>query len=68
MLAQSRVWASDVTLSVPARLLKVMSAAGTIDPAEFARLGELGNLSQAIADQSGRLADMDSIAQAITAR
>lgn len=68
MLAQSRVWASDVTLSVPARLLKVMSAAGTIDPAEFARLGELGSMSQAIADQSGRLADMDSIAQAITAR
>ena len=68
MLAQSRVWASEIALSVPARLLKVMAAAGSIEPAEFARLAELGNLSQAIVDQSGRLADMDFIASSITAR
>jgi alkylation response protein AidB-like acyl-CoA dehydrogenase len=67
MLAQSRVWASEIALSVPVRLLKVMAAAGTIEPTEFARLGELGSLSQAIADQSGRMADMDFIAKSITA-
>ncbi len=67
-LAQSRVWASEVALDVPTRVLRVMTAAGAIEPGELARLGELGNLPQAIADQSGRLADMDFIAQAITAR
>ncbi len=67
-LAQSRVWAAEVALSVPARVLKVMAAAGTVDPADMTRLGELGNLSQAIADQAGRLADMNFIAQVITAR
>jgi len=68
MLAQARVWSSDVALSVPARLLKVMAQAGTIDPAEFARLAELGSLAQAIGDQAGRLADMDFIANTITAK
>ncbi len=67
-LAQSRVWASDVAVSVPTRILKVTSASGMVEPADMARLGELGNLSQAIADQTGRLADMNFIAQAITAR
>jgi len=68
MLAQARVWSSDIALSVPARVLKVMAQAGTIDAAEFARLAELGNLAQGIADQSGRLADMDFIARTITAK
>ena len=66
--AQSRVWASDIALSVPSRVLKVMSAAGTIDPAEFERLSALGSLSQAIASQAGRMADMDAIAKMITGR
>jgi alkylation response protein AidB-like acyl-CoA dehydrogenase len=68
MQAQSRVWASEVALSVPARVLKVMAQAGSVDPADFARLTELGSLSDAIAVQTGRLADMDFIAGAITAR
>jgi alkylation response protein AidB-like acyl-CoA dehydrogenase len=67
ILAQSRVWAGEVSLDVPARVLKVMAAAGTIDPPELARLSSLGNLSQAITDQAGRLADMDFIARTITA-
>ncbi len=66
--AQARVWASDVALSAPSRVLKVMSAAGTIDAADFSRLSDLGSLSQAVALQAGRLADMDYIARAITAR
>ena len=43
-------------------------AAGSIDPAEFERLSALGNLPQAMASQAGRMADMDAIAKAITAR
>jgi hypothetical protein len=66
--AQSRVWASDVALSVPARVLKVVSAAGALEPAEFARLSRLGDLDGAMALQAGRLADMDVIAKTITAR
>jgi alkylation response protein AidB-like acyl-CoA dehydrogenase len=67
-LAQSRVWASEIALSVPVRLLKVMAAAGTIDPAEYARLAELGSLSDALGQQVGRLADMDLIARTIAGR
>jgi len=67
-LAPARVWASDVALSVPSRVLKVMSAAGTIDAGELSRLGGLGSLADALAGQAGRLADMDAIARAITAR
>jgi alkylation response protein AidB-like acyl-CoA dehydrogenase len=68
MLAQSRVWASDVALSVPARLLKVMAASGAIEPVEFARLAQLGDLPGAIGLQAGRMADMDLIAATITAK
>jgi alkylation response protein AidB-like acyl-CoA dehydrogenase len=68
MLAQSRVWSSEIALSVPARVLKVMAGAGTIDQAEFARLSELGSLPLAIGDQAGRIADMDFVARTITAR
>ena len=64
--AQSRVWAADVALTVPSRVLKVMAAAGLIDPADFARLAGLGDLNGSIALQSGRLADMDFIARTIT--
>lgn len=68
LLAQARIWASDVALSVPARLLKVMAAAGSIEAGEFTRLQALGSLDEAVALQAGRLADMDFVAQAITAR
>jgi alkylation response protein AidB-like acyl-CoA dehydrogenase len=67
-LAQSRVWTSEIALSVPTRLLKVIASAGTLDAAEYARLAELGSLSEALGHQAGRLADMDFIARTITAR
>ncbi len=67
-LAQSRVWASDVALSVPSRILKVMTAAGSIEPTEFARLAALGDLSEALREQVGRLSDMDFVARTITSR
>jgi len=60
--AQARVCASDVALSVPARLLKLFSAAGAIDDA----FREAADLDGAIALQAGRLADCDFIAKAIT--
>lgn len=66
--AQARVWASDVALSVPARLLKTLSAAATLDAAELGRLSALGDLNGAVALQAGRLADMDLVAREITAR
>ena len=68
MKAQSRVWASDITLSVPARVLKVMAASGMIDPIEFDKLSALGNLQDGVTRQAGRMADMDTIARMITAR
>jgi len=68
MRAQARVWAGEVALSVPARVLKVMAQAGSVDPADFARLVASGGLNDAIAAQHGRMADMDFIAGAITSR
>ena len=56
--AQSRVNASDVALSVPIRLTKLFTGAGVEPPSiDFAEL---------IAFQSGRIADLDFIARAIT--
>ena len=56
--AQARVWASDVALSVPARLLKLFHSVGVVAPD--------ADLPGVLAMQSGRLADLDFIAQAIT--
>ncbi len=66
--AQSRVWASDVALSVPSRLLKLFSASGMLAPDAFDRLSAAADLDGAIALQAGRLADMDLIARVITGR
>jgi alkylation response protein AidB-like acyl-CoA dehydrogenase len=56
--AQSRVHASDVALSVAVRLAKLFTGAGVEPPPiDFAEL---------VAFQSGRIADMDFIARAIT--
>ena len=64
--AQARVWASDVALSVPTRLLKLFSAARVLEPAAFEDFRAAADLPGAIALQSGRLADLDFIARAIT--
>ena len=65
--AQSRVWASEVALSVPVRLLKLFSASSALDPATLAVFQGAADLSGAMALQAGRLGDMDFIAKAITA-
>ena len=65
--AQARVWASDVALSVPTRLLKLFSASGVLDAGKFEEFRTAADLPGVYALQSGRLADLDFIAHAITA-
>ncbi|MFZ2490485.1 MAG: acyl-CoA dehydrogenase family protein [Thermoanaerobaculia bacterium] len=64
--AQSRVWACEVAMSVPTRLLRLFSATAAIDAATFAELQVVADLPGTIAMQAGRLADMDFIARTIT--
>jgi alkylation response protein AidB-like acyl-CoA dehydrogenase len=64
--AQARVCASDVALSVATRLVKLFSASGVLEAAAFEDLLAAADLPGVIALQSGRLADLDFIAHAIT--
>jgi alkylation response protein AidB-like acyl-CoA dehydrogenase len=64
--AQARVWASEVAMSVPTRVLKLVAAAD-IDAAAAEGLRKAADLEGALAMQAGRLADMDFIAKTITA-
>ena len=64
--AQSRVWASEITVSVPTRLLKLFSASSVLDQAAFSEFRAAADLDGAFALQAGRLADMDLIAKLIT--
>lgn len=64
--AQARVWAGDVALSVPVRLLKLIAASEVLPPDGFHRLEAAADFSTVFSLQSGRLADMDSIARLIT--
>ncbi|HYM60731.1 MAG TPA: acyl-CoA dehydrogenase family protein, partial [Thermoanaerobaculia bacterium] len=64
--AQARVCASDVALSVPARLLKLFSSACVLEPAALEQFSAAADLPGAIALQAGRLADLDFIARGIT--
>jgi alkylation response protein AidB-like acyl-CoA dehydrogenase len=66
MKAQSRIWASEVTMSVPARVLTALSAAGGTTADDLARLQREGDLDGGIALQAGRLADMNYVAERIT--
>ena len=64
--AQSRIWASQVAMGVPARVLAAMSGAGGVAPDDMARLQREGDLDGAVALQAGRLADMNFVAERIT--
>ncbi len=66
MKAQARLWASQVALSAPSRIMAAISAANTLSEAEFCRLNQLADVNGAIALQAGRLADMDFVAEQIT--
>ena len=63
---QSRVWSAEIAVSVPARLLKVFSASGVLTRSAFEALAASADLQGSLELQAGRLADMDSIARAIT--
>jgi alkylation response protein AidB-like acyl-CoA dehydrogenase len=65
--AQARIWASEIALSVPTRLLSVLSSSGGLSADDFETLRVLGNLDGAVAAQAGRFADLDFIAMTITA-
>ena len=66
MKAQSRLWASQVTMGVPARVLAALSAAGGTSAEDLARLQREGDLDGGVALQAGRLADMNFVAERIT--
>ena len=67
MLAQARVWAAEVAVSVPTRLLKLFAGSGLFDTKQIAELIAKADPVAAIAAQAGVLADMDLIAAKITA-
>jgi hypothetical protein len=66
MKAQSRLWASQVAMTAPARVLAAMSAAGGAAAEDLSRLQQEGDLNGAIALQAGRLADMNFVAERLT--
>ncbi|HOC19640.1 MAG TPA: acyl-CoA dehydrogenase family protein [Vicinamibacterales bacterium] len=66
MKAQSRLWASQVALSVPSRILTALTASDGLGAEELTRLRKLGDLEGALALQSGGLADMNLVAEGIT--
>jgi hypothetical protein len=64
--AQARLWASQVALGVPTRILAAVSASGLVGAGDFGRLQQLGNLDGAIALQAGGLDDMNFVAEQLT--
>lgn len=67
LAAQSRVWSSEVETSVAVRLLSVIESAGVLETSELEALTQMANLNGALANQRGRIADLDFIAKTITA-
>jgi alkylation response protein AidB-like acyl-CoA dehydrogenase len=65
--AQSRVWAAEVAVSVPTRLLKLFKGSGLLDEEKMKALLESADLAEAIALQTGAMDDMDFVAKTITA-
>ena len=64
--AQSRVFASDVLVSVTTRLLKLFSASSLLEPVVFENFRVAADLPGVFALQADRLADQDFIAHKIT--
>lgn len=65
--AQSRVWAAEVAVKVPTRLLKLFASSGLIDDAQMKEFVQQADLEGAMALQSTIIADMDFVAKTITA-
>ena len=64
--AQSRLWAAQVALSVPTRLLAVLIASDGLGAEDLERLRALGDVEGALSLQAGGLADMNLVAEGIT--
>ena len=64
--AQARLWASEVALSAPVKLLSAINAAGTLPAEDLARLTALGDVQAGLTARRGRLADMNFVAEKIT--
>jgi hypothetical protein len=64
--AESRLWASQVALSVPTRILAVLTASSRLGDEDLDRLRKLGDVEGALSLQAGRLADMDLVAERLT--
>ncbi len=64
--AQARLWASQVALGVPTRILAAVSASGLVGADDLGRLQQLGDLNGAIALQAGGLDDMNFVAEQLT--
>jgi alkylation response protein AidB-like acyl-CoA dehydrogenase len=65
--SQSRVWAAEVALAVPTRILRAFAASNAFDGAALSGLTEKADLPGAVALQAGSLEEMNSIARQITA-
>lgn len=65
--AESRLFAAEVALGVPTRLLRIAAGSGALGADEVAALTARADLPGAVALQAGTLADMDLVAKAITA-
>jgi alkylation response protein AidB-like acyl-CoA dehydrogenase len=66
MKAQARLWASEVAVNVPVRILSALNAAGTLPEADLSRLTALGDVNTGLAARAGRLSDMNFVAEQIT--
>jgi len=63
--AQSRLYAADLALSVPTRLLRMFRGIGSLDGAAIAALTETADLPGALALSDGTLEDMDLVARSL---
>jgi len=64
--AQARLWAAQVAVSAPSRVLSAISAAAVLGREDWCRLAQLGDVNAGIAQQAGTLADMNFVAERIT--
>jgi alkylation response protein AidB-like acyl-CoA dehydrogenase len=65
--ARSRIFAAEMALEVPSRLLRLVAGSGLLDESRVEELIARADLNGAVALQAGTLKDMDFVAHEITA-
>jgi alkylation response protein AidB-like acyl-CoA dehydrogenase len=65
--AESRIWAAQVAMSVPTRLLSLFASSDLLDREALDDLTRKADLPGAVALQAGTMNDMDLVARLITA-